>query len=486
MQPKTEFARNGEVAIAYQVIGDGPRDAVFIPGFAGHLDLMWSEPAYGRFMGRLADFSRLVLYDRRSTGLSDRFSRPTTLDESVADLRAVIEAAGAHTPALIGFSEGGAVATTYAATYPDAVSALVLCETFVRSRPGPGYLEDRVEEMAALTDRIFDLADHWGEGRLLEFFGPSMVGGSVHRRLMGIFERAAASPITVRRAFEQAIELDATAVLEHVRVPTLVLHRRDDVIPIDAGRYVADHIPGARFVELDGGDHMPWAGDFNRVAQEVERFLGGAEHQRDSDRSLATVVFVSLAGAGADELRGDDAALGRVAVTLEEGWRRALADHGGTEVRSTGDAFVGSFLGSVSGIRFAVAARDVAAAAGASVRAGVHTGEVRRISGETGGLTLHVAARVMGLAAPDKVLVSGPARDLAIGSGLQFASQGPHELRGVPGSWELFVPVGDVDEPPSRVDPLDGFSQSERRFVRMGGRTNAVTRAFSRIVRALP
>jgi pimeloyl-ACP methyl ester carboxylesterase len=486
VQPRTEFARNGEVAIAYQVIGDGPRDAVFIPGFAGHLDLMWSEPAYGKFMERLADFSRLVLYDRRGTGLSDRFSRPTTLDESVADLRAVIEASGVRTPALIGFSEGGAVATTYAATYPEDVSALVLCETFVRARPGPGYLEDRVEEMAALTDRIFDLADHWGEGRLLEFFGPSMVGGSVHRRLLGIFERAAASPITVRRAFEQAIELDATAVLEHVHVPTLVLHRRDDVIPIEAGRYVAEHIPGARFVELEGGDHMPWAGDFNRIAQEVERFLGGATHERDTDRSLATVVFVALAGAAADELRGDDAALGRLAATLEEGWRRALTDHGGTEVRSTGDAFVGSFPGSVSGIRFAVASHDVASGAGAAVRAGVHTGEVRRISGETGGLTLHIAARVMALAAPGDVLVSGPTRDLAIGSGLQFASRGRHELRGVPGTWELFAPVGDVDELPSRVDPLDGFSQSERRFVRMGGRTNAATRVLSRIVRALP
>ena len=486
MQPKTSFARSGDASIAYQVIGDGPRDVVFIPGFCSHLDLMWGEPAYARFMTRLASFCRLVRYDRRGTGLSDRFDRTTTLEEGLGDLRAVIEATGARTPAIIGFSEGGALAATYAATHPDEVSALVLCETFVRGRPGPGYLEEQTDELEALTERIFELADRWGEGRLVEFLGPSMVGGSVHRRFVGIFERAAASPVTVRRVFEHALDLDATGVLDSVSAPTLVLHRRHDVIPIEAGRYVADHIPGARFVELGGGDHMPWAGDFNEVASHIEAFLGGAQQERDVDRSLATIVFVSMVDATARAAELGDIGFERLGSEAVAAFREYLARFGGSEVRATGDAFVASFGGPVAAVRFGLAATRTAEGLGAPARVGIHAGEVRRISGELGGLTFHVAARVMGLAPPGVVLVTSTAHDLSIGSTLRFDSHGHHELRGLPGSWELFAAVSDVDEPASRVDPLAGFGRGERAVVRMGGNSNPASRAISRLVRALP
>ena len=481
----TRFARNGDVSIAFQVLGDGPTELVFIQGFCSHLDLLWGDPAYAHAMGRLASFGRVVLYDKRGTGLSDRFSVPASLDDSLGDLRAVIDASGAKTPVLIGFSAGGALAALYAATYPREVAGLVLCEAMPRMAPGPGYLEDIADEANALIARFRTMAGQWGTGMLMEFFGPSLAGGALQRRAVGIFERACATPGALEALLEEGLATDVTSILPTIRVPTLVMHRRDDVVPIAAGRYFADNIPGARFVELEGGDHMPWAGNFSPVATEIERFVRGDAAGTDTDRSLASLVFTSMVDADSRAAALGDTQFGQLLARHDRALRSELERFGGREVKHTGDGVFAAFDGATAAARFALAAVEAAATEGIAIRAGVHTGEVRVVSGQLGGASAHIAARVTAEAEPGGVLATQTVRDLATTVGLTFDSIGSRELRGVPGSWELYAVSGTADVESTRVDPFGDLSRSERMMLRSTVRSPRAARVMSRVIRAL-
>ena len=504
IQPKTSYARNGDVNIAYQVIGDGPLDLLFIPAFVSHLDLYWAAPETAAFFRRLASFSRLILFDKRGTGLSDPASGVATLEERMEDVHAVLDACGSQRAALFGLSEGGPMSLLFAATYPERITALITFGSFARLFPAPHYLWERREgasypesereaiERAWEQNRLFIDAfeNHWGEGRALGLYAPSLAGDGNAQRMLGVFERAAASPAMVRALYQFNTEIDVTRILPAIGVPTLVLHRTHDVVPVEYGRYLAEHVPGARLVELAGNDHMPWIGDSDGVLEEVEQFLTGVRRGAEPDRVLATVLFTDIAGSTerAAEL-GDD----RWRALLEshnELVRRQLATFDGREVKMLGDGFLATFDGPGRAIRCACAIREDARSLGVDVRAGVHTGECEVIGPDIGGMALHIGARVVARAAPGEVLVSSAVRDLVVGSGIEFVDRGTHELKGVPGEWQLLaVSVAPADgeltvAAKAAGDPLAPnatlITKGDRTALRLARRAPGVARLVSR------
>src|SRR5689334_3870299 len=316
-QPKTQYARNGDVNIAYQVIGDGPIDLAIVPGFISHLDLWWTIPETTAFLHRLATFSRLILFDKRGTGLSDPVAGPSTLEQRMEDLRAVLDAVGSERCALLGVSEGGPMSILCSATYPDRVSALALYGTFATGnadRYPPELIDLARSRFAELTTIV---EQHWGEGLAIEWFVPNLKGSPTMRRAWGLFERAAASPGMVAELLRSYLEIDVTDVLPTLRVPAVVLHRTGDTaISVEAGRMIANGIPGARFVELPGDDHIPWFGDADAVLEEIEEFLTGSRHASEPDRALATVLFTDIEGSTA-----------RAAELGDRRWRELLDRH---------------------------------------------------------------------------------------------------------------------------------------------------------------
>ena len=504
IHPKTSYARNGDVNIAYQVIGDGPLDLLFIPAFVSHLDLYWAAPETAAFFRRLASFSRLILFDKRGTGLSDPGSGVATLEERMEDVRAVLDACGSQQAALFGLSEGGPMSLLFAATYPERTTALITFGSFARLLPAPHYfwerrerasypenLREEVERMWEQNRSFTDaFENHWGEGKVLALYMPSLAGDANAQRMFGMFERAAASPAMVRALYQFNTEIDVTQVLPVIGVPTLVLHRTDDLIPVAYGRYLAEHVPDARFVELAGNDHMPWLGDSDAVLDEVEHFLTGTRRAAEPDRVLATVLFTDIAGSTerAAEL-GDD----RWRALLEnhnELVRRQLAAFSGREVKALGDGFLATFDGPGRAIRCACAIRENVGSLGVDVRAGVHTGECEVIGADIGGMAVHIGARVVARAAPGEVLVSSAVRDLVVGSGIEFADRGTHELKGVPGQWQLLaVAEGRTDGEPTVAakavsDPLAPnatlITKGDRAALRLAHRAPGVARLLSR------
>jgi pimeloyl-ACP methyl ester carboxylesterase len=494
IQAKTSYARNGDVNIAYQVIGDGPLDLLFTPPFVSHLDLFWSAPDTTAFFRRLASFSRLILFDKRGTGLSDPVAGVATLEERMQDLRAVLDAAGSQRAALFGLSEGGPMSLLFAATYPERTTALIMFGSFAKLMPAPGYFWEQREvadELRALwTDA---LENHWGEGSALRLFMPSMAGDVNVQRMLGMFERAAASPAMVRALDQFNTEVDVTHVLPAISVPMLVLHRTGDFIPVDYGRYLAEHVPGARFVELEGSDHMPWLGNADVVVDEVEQFLTGARHVAEPDRVLATVLFTDIVGSTerAAELGGD-----RWRALLDSHnqlVRRQLAAFGGHEVKTLGDGFLATFDGPARAIRCACAIREDIGSLGIGVCAGVHTGECELIDADVGGMAVHIGARIGARAAPGEVLVSGAVRDLVVGSGIEFADRGTHELKGVPGEWQLLAVTearADGEATAAAKDVGDNslapnatlVTKGDRTALRLARRAPSVARLMSRVL----
>ena len=296
-QPKTQYARNGDVNIAYQVVGEGPIDLAIVPGFISHVDLWWTIPETTAFIRRLTSFCRLILFDKRGTGLSDPVAGLSSLEERMEDLHAVLDAAGSERPALLGISEGGPMSVLFAATYPERVAALALYGTFATGNPDrvppeiAEWGERRMAELTAVVD------EHWGEGLAIELFAPNLAGSPTMRRQWGLFERAAASPGMVSALLGSYREIDVTDVLPTLRVPTLVLHRTGDTaVLVEMARMLAELIPAARYVELEGNDHIPWFGDADALLDEIEEFLTGCRHAAEPDRALATVLFTDIAG----------------------------------------------------------------------------------------------------------------------------------------------------------------------------------------------
>jgi pimeloyl-ACP methyl ester carboxylesterase len=495
-QPKTSYARNGDVNIAYQVIGEGPLDLLFIPAFVSHLDLYWAAPETAAFFRRLASFSRLILFDKRGTGLSDPVASVGTLEQRMEDVHAVLDACGSQEAALFGLSEGGPMSLLFAATYPERTTALVTFGSFARLPTAPDYFPEFHDVWSAQLAQFIDaLENHWGEGKALASFTPSLAGDANAQRRLGMFERAAASPAMVRALQQFNLEIDVTRVLPVIGVPTLVLHRTDDMIPVELGRYLAEHVPGAHFVELAGSDHMPWLGDSDAVLDEVEQFLTGARRGAEPDRVLSTVLFTDIAGSTerAADL-GDD----RWRALLEnhnELVRRQLAAFSGHEVKMLGDGFLATFDGPGRAIRCACAIREDVGLLGVDIRAGVHTGECEMIGADIGGMAVHIGARVVARATPGEVLVSGAVRDLVAGSGIDFADRGIHELKGVPGRWQLLAVTGmrANSEPTAAVkatgEPLAPNAtlvrKGDRAALRLARRAPGVARLVSRALSRL-
>jgi class 3 adenylate cyclase len=439
MQPKTRYARSGDVHIAYQVLGEGPFDVVLVPGFVSHLELAWEAPPLARFYRRLASFSRLILFDKRGVGLSDRVSQfdLPSLEQRVDDVRAVMDAVGSERAALLGYSEGGAMSVLLAATYPDRVSALVLCSSFAKW----DMMHSGWHRFAATFDEAANwMEHHWGEGIDLEIWAPSLSGDERHREAWGRVMRHAASPGTAQALLRMVAQTDVTDILPVVRVPTLVLHRGDEVcVEIASGRYLAERIPGAKFAELEGVDHLPWIGDQDAFLDEIQEFLTGVRPVPESDRVLATVLFTDIVGSTELASRLGDRAWQDLLDRHHALVRHELARFRGREVDTAGDGFFAIFDGPGRAIHCACNIRDGVRQFGIEIRAGLHTGEVELTGDKIGGIAVHIAARVAATAQAGEVLASSTIKDLVAGSRIRFSERGTHILKGVPGEWRLFA-----------------------------------------------
>ena len=444
--PTTRYARTTDGdSIAYQVVGDGPFDLVYVPGFISHVELWWAEPAIGRFYERLASFSRLILFDKRGTGLSDPIPGPQPLEERMEDVRTVMNAAGSERAALAGLSEGSAMAAVFAATYPERTSALVLMGPILG---GPVEEHPDGEAWADACRRFQSALGHWGDGSTARLLGPSM---SMTARQLGLVERSGASPRMARELIAMWLEIDLREILPAVSVPTLVLNRSREIFPAAAARDLAARIPGARHVELPGVDHVPWAGDSESYMAEIEEFLTGARTQPRPDRVLATILVTDVV-----------ASTERAAACGDEAWRELMARHdtlmadqlrrfGGHEVKHTGDGIVATFDGPARAIRCGAAIVSAAREElDLGVRAGLHTGEVEVVGADLRGLAVHIAARICAEAGTGEVLVSRTAKELVIGSDVALAYSATRRLKGVPGEWPLFA-VGDGGSRPAAV-----------------------------------
>jgi class 3 adenylate cyclase len=445
MQPETRYARSGDVNIAYQVVGEGPIDLVYVPGWVSNVELMWDEPAMARFLERLASFARLILFDKRGTGLSDRVSNDKlpTLEERMDDVRAVLQEVGSSRAALFGHSEGGNMCVLFAATYPERTSALVTLGSFARRRnPDDDYPWAPTAENREETATDIEL--NWGHLRPedVEYYAPSRVGDDRFVRNLEQYLRRSASPGAAAALLRMNSYIDVRDVLPTIRVPTLVLHRvGDHDVDVAEGRYLASKIPGARFVELPGDDHWISAGNPDEIADEIEMFLTGTRPTPELDRVLATVLFTDIVGSTERAVELGDRRWRELLSTHDTAVRHELERFRGREVDTAGDGFFATFDGPARAVRCAISISDAVRDLGIDVRAGIHTGECELDGPKVRGIAVHTGARVASLAAPGEVLVSKTVRDLVSGSGLDFVDRGVHELKGVPGEWQLYAAV---------------------------------------------
>jgi pimeloyl-ACP methyl ester carboxylesterase len=437
---ETRYARSGEVSIAYQVVGDGPFDLVYVPGFVSNIELMWEEPGLARFLERLASFSRLILFDKRGTGLSDPVptDRLPTLEERMDDVRAVMDAVGSGRAALLGHSEGGNMCVLFTATYPERTTALILVGCYAKRIRSDDYpwaptVEDRARgiEQTEAT---------WGSPEAFRDLAPSKERDEAFQRWIGRYLRQSASPKAAAALMRMNTKIDVRDVLPTIGVPTLLLYRTHDAdVHVEEGRYIGDRIPGARFVELPGEDHLMWTGDVDALLDEIEEFLTGVRRGPDPDRVLATVLFTDVVASTETATRLGDRAWRTILDRHHDVVRRELARWRGREIDTAGDGFLATFDGPARGIRCAVAASEGVRDLGLQIRAGLHTGEVEIAGEDVRGIAVHIGSRVAALAGPDEVLVSRTVADLVAGSGIVLAERGEHELKGVSGAWLLYA-----------------------------------------------
>jgi class 3 adenylate cyclase/pimeloyl-ACP methyl ester carboxylesterase len=438
---ETRYAMSGDVHIAYQVMGTGPLDLVLVPGFVSHLDIQMEHPAAARFFERLASFSRLIRFDKRGTGLSDRMGPLPTLEVRMDDVRAVMDAVGSKKAALLGFSEGGPMSIVFAATYPQRTTALVLYASYARLAWAPDYPWGRTDEQRLAREKM--IRNAWGQGNHVALFAPSFANDSEYRKWNARAERASASPGAALELLKMNMEIDVRHVLQTVAVPTLVLHRATDRVTNDAenGRYLARNIRGAQYIELPGEDYTPWAGDSFSLCDEIQAFLTGVRSGPEPDRVLATVLFTDIVDATKSAAEIGDRAWKDLLGQHHFIVRQQLDRHRGREIDTAGDGFLASFDGPARAVRCGRAIADTVKSLNIQIRAGVHTGECEVMGAKLSGIAVHIGARVAALAMPDEILVSGTVKDLVAGSGLRFESRGTHVLKGVPGEWPLFSSV---------------------------------------------
>ena len=438
--PQTRYAKSGDVNIAYQVIGEGPIDLVFVMGWVSNIDEFWTEPSFARFLERLSSFSRLVVFDKRGTGLSDRVdeSHLPTLEQRMDDVRAVMDAVGSQKAVLLGISEGASMCALFAATYPERTAAFLSFGGFPRMAAAPDWPWGRSEA----SMQIFYTAIHegWGSQPVgLEARIPSRVNDQAFRQWWTRYLTRSATPRAAAALTRMNGQIDIRHVIPAIRVPALIMHRAGDkTVRLEAGRFLADNIPGAKFIEYPGDDHLPWTSDFEQILGDIEEFVTGSRHAAEVDRVLATVMF-------ADIVKSTE----RAAEIGDRKWRELLQDfygvvrknlgrYRGREVDTAGDGLLATFDGPARAVRCAQAINEDVPSLGLAVRAGVHTGEVEIIGEKVGGIAVHIGARVAAEAAPGEVIVSSTVRDLVAGSGIRFEDRGRRSLKGVPGDWHLF------------------------------------------------
>lgn len=436
-QPETRYAKSGDVHVAYQVLGEGPIDLVFVPGVASHLELQWEEPVQASFFRRLASFSRLIRFDKRGQGLSDRVSPMPGLDERMDDIRAVMDAVGSERATLMAMSEGGPIGIVFAATYPERVQALILLNSHALITSTP----DRPwgAEPGVVNQWLDGIEASWGSGIAVEIYVPS--ADEAFKSWWSRFERSSVTPGAMVEAMRMSLQMDVRSALPLVQARTLVLHSRNDLlIDVEEGRYMAQQIRGSKFVEIPGADHFPWP-EGRMIADEVEQFLTGSRRPPDVDRVLATVLFTDIVGSTE-----------RAAEVGDRRWRELLDKHHhavrqeldrfrGREVKTTGDGFLATFDGPARAVRCALEVREKVQALGLQVRSGIHTGECEVADDDVGGIAVHIGSRVANLAGEGEVLVSSTVRDLVTGSEIEFSDRGTHALKGVPHPWHLYEAV---------------------------------------------
>jgi pimeloyl-ACP methyl ester carboxylesterase len=439
MQPETRYAKSGDLNIAYQVVGDGPFDLVYVPGWISNIELMWEDPDQAHLLRRLASFSRLILFDKRGTGLSDPvpLDRLPTLEERMDDVRAVMDAAGSDSAALFGFSEGGLMSVLFTATYPERTPALVVYGIFAKriwsaDYPWAPKPEARRREFEALER-------NWATNMDLDQLVPS--AGEAFKRRLATYFRRSASPGAAVALLRMNTEIDVRDVLPSIQVPTLVLHRTDDLdVKVEEGRWIAEQIPGAKYVELPGDEHTVWAGDVDALVDEVEEFLTGVRRGPEPERVLSTVLFTDIVGSTERAAQLGDRSWSGLVEQHHARVRRELEQWRGREVDTAGDGFLAAFDGPGRGIRAGCAIRDSVRPLGLEIRAGLHTGECQVAGEKVRGIAVHTGARIAAMAAPGEVLVSSTVKDLVAGSGIVFEDRGLRELKGV-GEWRLYAVV---------------------------------------------
>ncbi len=438
MRQRTKYAKSGDINIAYQVIGEGPLDLVYVPGWISHLEYAWESPDYARFFRRLSSFCRLILFDKRGTGLSDREVGFPTLDERMDDVRAVMDAVGCERAAIFGMSEGGNMSTLFAATYTERATALILFGCFAKRSWSEDYpwAPTREERQEWLDTFERD----WGGLINLEAMAPSVAHDDGVREWLSTYMRFSASPRTALTLGRLNSDIDIRDVLPTVRVPTLILHRRGDRhVKVEEGRYLAEHIPNAVFVELPGDDHLVWVGDQDAVVDEVEEFLTGIRRGPDPDRVLLTLLFTDIVESTAAAARLGDRGWHELLDRHHAVVRRQLALFRGREVKTIGDGFLAAFDGPGRAVQCASAIRDEVRALGLEIRAGLHTGECEQRDDDLSGIAVHLASRIVDEAGAGEVLVSSTVKDLVVGSGLDFDERGEMSFKGIPGGWRLFA-----------------------------------------------
>jgi len=440
--PETRYAQSGDVSVAYQVIGDGPTDLVYVPGWISNVELMWEDPTLARFLRRLGSFARLITFDKRGTGLSDgvSLSELPDLETRMDDLRAVMDAAGSEKATIFGHSEGGVLSILFAATHPDRTTRLILTGAYatrIRSDdyPWAPTHDERVDVAKATTAS-------WGSDAGIQEMAPSRADDPAFKAWWGRYQRLSASPRAAAALITMNSQADVTDLLHAVSAPTLLLYRRHDKdVTIEEGRHIADAIEGSRLVELEGADHLFWAGDTDTMLDEIEEFVTGSLGSSDPERRLVTILFTDIV----DSTK-------RAAELGDHEWRALLGRHNqlvrdelarwrGIEVGTTGDGFLATFDGPARAINAALAIPAAVATLGLEVRCGVHTGLVEVVDDDVAGLAVHIGARIGAMAEPGEVLVSSTVKDLVAGSGFTFEDRGRHELKGVPDDWQVFAAI---------------------------------------------
>ncbi len=446
-----KYARSGDVNVAYQVVGDGPVDLVLTFGWVSHLAYIWEQPAIARFLDRLASFTRLILYDKRGTGMSDRVYPLPSLEQRMDDVRAVMDAAGSARAAVMGISEGGVMSTLFAATYPERTVALIINGSYPSWLQRPyypwGVSNERRDKALATVEQT------WAEGSGMWAYAPSQLANPEVEAWWGRFKQVSASPRDGADLIRMNGLIDIGDVLPSIRVPTLVIHATGDkVAPIEAGRYFAEHIPGARILELDSHDHWFYFLHSDVVLGEIQEFLTGARETSVPDTMLATVLATEVAQAGAHAVFLGDRRWHELVDRHHAVVRKALVRYHGREIDAGERGITAVFDGTARAVRCAIDVRDELLHLGLRIRAGVHAGECEMKDGRPRGVALHVASSVMEFAQPGEVLVSGTVKDLVVGSGLEFADRGVRVFSGIPGSWSLYS--AGPEQPAAAAEPV--------------------------------